>query len=74
MNIEQWLSNVKYDADGQHLWNVSSNGEHQLIGEIRGWGRLQHEFLTIEEASKFQDDVGKFIADAINEKINKSLK
>jgi hypothetical protein len=45
-----------------------------MVAEVRGWGALQNEFATIEEAEKFQDEVGKFIADAINEKIEKLSK
>jgi hypothetical protein len=71
MTIKEWLSNVKYDDFGQILWNVDKNGEHQMVAEIRGWGRIQNEFKTEKEAIEFQDEVGKFIAEAINEKIQK---
>jgi hypothetical protein len=46
---------------------------NQLIGEVRGWGALQQEFKTEEAAEAFQDEVGKFIADAINEKIQRDF-
>ena len=70
MKIQQWLKDVYYDEYGQYLWSKQSDGS-QMIGEIRGWGRLQNEFQTEEEAAKFQDEIGKFIAEAINEKIQK---
>ena len=38
------------------------------IVSIRGWGAIQHLFKTTEEQEEFQDEVGKFIQDAINEK------
>jgi hypothetical protein len=44
-----------------------------LIGEVRGWGALQQEFKTEAEAEAFQDEVGKFIADAINEKVQRDF-
>ena len=72
MTIKQWLSNAFYDDYGQYLWAKHSDG-NQLIGEVRGWGALQQEFKTEEEAEVFQDEVGKFIADAINEKIQRDL-
>jgi hypothetical protein len=44
-----------------------------MIGEIRGWGALQNEFETEIEAAVFQDEVGKFIAEAINEKVQRDF-
>lgn len=77
MTIQEWLKDIYYDEYGQYLWSKqSSDGGSQMIAEVRGWGALQHEFKTYEEAEKFQDEVGKFIAEAINEKVqrlNKSL-
>lgn len=70
--IEQWLSDVYYDNFGQYLWNkIDNDGGSQMIGEIRGWGALQNQFDTEEQASKFQDEVGEFIAQAIREKIER---
>ena len=74
MTIEQWLSNVYYDdCGGTKIWNKEKDGGSQLVAEVRGWGALQHEFKTEEEAARFQDEVGKFIVEAIREKIQ-SLK
>jgi len=70
MTIQQWLKDVYYDQDGQYLWSKQNDGS-QMIAEVRGWGRLQNEFSTEEDAAKFQDEVGKFIAEAINEKIQR---
>ena len=74
MNIEKWLSNVQYDKYGAHIWNVEQNEGMQLIADVRGWGALQYEFKTEEEASKFQDEVGEFIAKAIREKVERDFK
>ena len=73
MTIKKWLKNVYYDKYGQYLWSKDSTGGSQMIAEVRGWGRLQNEFLSSDNASIFQDEVGKFIADAINEKIQRDL-
>lgn len=72
MTIKQWLSNVYYDEWGTHIWNKEdTDGGSQLVADIRGWGRIQNEFKTEEEAAQFQDEVGKFIVEAIREKIEK---
>jgi hypothetical protein len=70
MTLKEWLKDIYYDEYGQYLWSKQSNG-NQMIGEVRGWGALQHEFETENEAEEFQDMVGKFIAEAINEKIKR---
>ncbi len=76
MTLEKWLKDVYYDPyGGQYLWSLQDEeGGCQMIGEVRGWGALQHEFKTPEEAAKFQDEVGNFIAEAINEKIERLKK
>ena len=73
MTIKKWLKDVYYDEYGQYLWSKDSTGGSQMIGEIRGWGRLQNEFSNSDNAGIFQDQVGKFIADAINEKVQRDL-
>jgi hypothetical protein len=75
MTIEKWLKNVYYDKFGQYLWSAQDAGVGaQMIGEVRGWGALQHEFKTEEEAENFQDEVGEFIAQAIREKVERDFK
>ena len=71
MTIEKWLSDVYYDEYGTHVWNKEQDGGNQLVADIRGWGRLQNEFSTQEQAEQFQNEVGEFIVQAIKEKILK---
>lgn len=72
MTIEQWLNDVYYDEYGTHIWNKEDvEGGSQLVADVRGWGRIQNEFKTYEEASKFQNEIGKFIVEAIREKIER---
>lgn len=52
---------VKYDSMGTMIIDSDNN----LICDIRGWGRFQY----MEEGEKVQDSVGRYIADAINDKI-----
>ena len=73
MTIKKWLKDVYYDKYGQYLWSKDSEGDSQMIGKIRGWGTLQNEFSNLDNACIFQDEVGKFIADAINEKVQRDL-
>jgi hypothetical protein len=73
MKIKEWLYDVCYDKHGQYLWNKEKDGS-QMIGEVRGWGAIQKLFKTEEEASKFQDEVGEFIAQAIREKVERDFK
>lgn len=63
--LQEWLKNVH--SDNLYLWSSEGN----LIAEVRGWGSIQYMFDNHNEAVEFQDEVGKFIAEAINEKIQK---
>lgn len=67
---------VTYDNEGQYFWAEQKNGGVQMLGELRGWGHIQNMFVLkgkydLELAGKFQDELGQFVADAINEKINR---
>lgn len=66
---------VKYDREGQYFWGIHSNEGHQMVAELRGWGAIQNLFKSngkynIEDAALFQDELGEWIADAINTKLN----
>jgi hypothetical protein len=73
MTIKEWLKDVFYDEYGQYLWNKDSDGDNQMIASVRGWGALQNKFINQKKARAFQDEVGKFIADAINEKVQRDF-
>lgn len=68
---------VVYDDMGQFIWGVEKNGNHQKIADLRGWGAIQNLFkrkdhsINIEKAEKFQQDLGAWIVDAINEKLQR---
>jgi len=68
-SLQFWLSNVFYDENGVQILNKDADGKIQLIADIRGWGRLQNEFENISEAADFQNEVGRFITEAIREKM-----
>jgi hypothetical protein len=73
MKIEKWLKDVYYDEFGTHIWNKDKEGDIQKVADIRGWGAIQNLFKTQKEAEEFQDEIGKFIADAINEKVQRDF-
>jgi hypothetical protein len=52
--------------------NDLPDATYEVVNEvlsIRGWGAIQNMFSTIESAEEFQNELGKFIAEAINEKL-----
>lgn len=75
---------VEYDKfGGQYFWIKDKywlkdkDGKIQMLAELRGWGAIQNLFkdkkgyIDIPNAAKFQDELGDFIAEAINEKIER---
>ena len=74
MTIKEWLRDVYYDQWGQRLCSRQyEDWGSPTVGEIRGWGAIQQSFGTHKECVDFQDEVGKFIADAINEKVQREF-
>ena len=49
-----------------YFWDANNH----MIAQMRGWGWIQYKG-TAEEAADIQDSIGRFIAEAINEKLNK---
>ena len=72
MTVRKWLKDVYYDDYGTHIWNKETDdGGSQLVADVRGWGRIQNEFSSLQEAEAFQDQVGVFIVNAIKEKLQR---
>lgn len=46
----------------------------EAILTVRGWGAIQNLFRHPREAKEFQDELGKWIAEAINEKLERERK
>jgi len=84
--IKQFIGHAKYDEwGGGYIWGFDKDMSAQMIGQInqpeefkvnevlsvRGWGAIQNMFPSITNAEEFQDELGKFIADAINEKLKR---
>ena len=71
--IIKFIGKAEFDKHGSgYIWGIDpSNNGMQMIVQVRGWGAIQNMFDNIKEAEKFQDDLGQFISDAINEKIER---
>lgn len=70
MTIKEFIGNkVEYDPECQWIWGVTNNDEQQHILTVRGWGAIQNAFSSQKEAAAFQDSLGRWFQDAINEKI-----
>ena len=67
---------VTYDNYGQYFWINNSNEGQQMLAELRGWGKIQNMFKSkgkydLDSAEKFQDELGEWVASAINEKLER---
>jgi hypothetical protein len=75
--ISDFVGTAKYDQMGQMIFGVQSDGNNQLLADLRGWGAIQNLFKTkggqidVKKAEEFQDNLGQWIVDAINEKLER---
>ena len=70
---------------GGYIWGNTQSGNqmiaqvdefpdktYEVVNEIlsiRGWGAIQGMFPDLKSAEEFQNELGKFIAEAINDKL-----
>jgi len=66
--IRLWIGQAVYDNNGQMIFRENKGGLHQFL-DVRGWGSIVKSFKNEEEAAKFQDAVGKWVANAVNQQI-----
>lgn len=78
MTVKEFIGDrVIYDKEAQMIFGCKGK-QLQLILDVRGWGAIQNIFsdkkgkIDFDAAYKFQDEMGKFIANCINEKLNQS--
>ncbi len=75
---------VYYDEHGGgYIWGKKQKGiemiaqvddlepDHDPVLSIRGWGAIQHLKAEQGYAERFQDTMGQWIAEAINEKLQR---
>lgn len=63
---------VIYDNHAQMIFGMKDKALQMLL-DVRGWGAIQNLFKTQKKAAKFQNELGEWFADAINEKLNKDI-
>jgi len=71
MTIVKFLADEVVFDKGSGIFFAKEADYLQQILDLRGWGRIQHLFKTEKEAMDFQDGLGDWIADAINQKLQK---
>lgn len=72
---------VTYDNETQHFWIEDRKGCVQMLAQLRGWGHIQNMFNRPKfesadwmNAEAFQDEIGEWVAAAINEKLEREKK
>jgi hypothetical protein len=68
--IREYLQGIEYDPENRTL--TADEGDNH-VANIRGWSSIRKLFSTDQEAGEFQDEMGKWIADAINQKLGNKL-
>jgi len=68
MKVQEWLSGLEYDADGMTIEKTVNNSQ-VIIFDIKGWSTIVNSLGNEHKAALFQDSVGEFILEAINEKL-----
>ena len=64
-----------YFEDGTQIFGENEKGELQMILDLRGWGAIQNLFKgNAQKASDFQDELGAWFVDAINEKLERETR
>lgn len=64
MKVEEWLKDLEYDSDG-----ICITKNNIVVLDIKGWFTLVDTFNNENLAAVFQDEIGKFVLEAINEKL-----
>ena len=74
--IIDFIGSANYQGDdlGTYIWANRPDGIRELILIVCGYNSDTEEKEGKEVAELFQDEIGKFIAEAINEKINRETK
>jgi len=69
-DIRKYIGEAMYDASGQLIFRGADKDDLKHFLDVRGWGAIQNMgFKTHKEAMTFQDSVGQWVADVINEKL-----
>lgn len=77
-HIKEFLNGkVIYDK-ASNMFFVNSKDGQQMVLDMRGWGHIQNMFrdgqkYDLDAAAEYQDRIGEFIAEAINEKMEREF-
>jgi hypothetical protein len=73
--IIDFIGTANYQGDdlGTYMWGNKTDGSRELIAIINGYNVDTEKNEGIEQAELFQNELGKFIEEAINEKIKRDL-
>jgi DNA-directed RNA polymerase alpha subunit len=71
--IIDFIGTANYQGDdlGTYLWANRTDGSRELIAVIHGYNVDTEKNEGVEKAERFQNELGNFIAEAINQKITK---
>lgn len=58
---------IKFPVEYSSLGTYINDADGKMIADVRGWGWIQ----KLEDPENLQDSIGVFIAQAINEKIER---
>ena len=74
--IIDFIGTANYQGDdlGTYIWANRPDGTRELIAVVNGYNTETEKNEGKEVAELFQDELGKFIAEAINEKIERFMK
>ena len=64
---------VIFDPNSQYFWVVDPVRGPKIFCELRGWGSIEVMFRDKSQADaiNYQDSLGRWIAEAINEKLER---
>lgn len=68
---------VVYDEHGQHIFGINKENKAQLLLDVRAYGAISNLFINKDKTvdliatNNFHDELGKWIVNAINEKLER---
>jgi hypothetical protein len=69
-DIREFVGETMYDDHGQMIFRGVDKDNLQMFLDVRGWGAIQNMgFKTQQEMMDFQDKVGRWVTDVINDKL-----
>ena len=74
MNITEILTDVEYLKEGPQIIATHKTHGHALVADMRMFGYLCNVLGDRDKAVAMQDKLGKFIEEAINEKVEREKK